>query len=172
VAAEAVVRFGLALGGIALVAVVGGCTSDPPAPSWSGAAPSAAGSPPPFAEPAAYSYVLVRGCDAAAPLGRYRATVQNGEVVRSERLDVAVQASSSAAAVDLGPITGQDGEEIEVPTLAELLAIAQTAAEDGGEVTTTFDTKDGHPLKIDVNVSEEGPSGAECFTIAEYAPTP
>lgn len=174
-------RLGLALGGIALVAVVGGCTSDPAGPSWSGASAPATGSAPPFTEPASYSYVLVRGCDASSPLGQYRVTVRNGAVVESERLGAAVQASPSAPAVqaspsapevDLGPIGGQDGEEIEVPTLGELLAMAETAAEDGGEVTTTYDAKDGHPAKVVMNVSEEGPSGAECFTITDYAPVP
>ena len=163
-------RFGLVVGGVALVAVVGGCTSPGAGPSWNGASAgpaSVAGSAPPFVEPGSYSYVLVRGCDSAAPVGRYRATVQGGAVTKSERLDAPERASASAAAVDLGPITGKDGEEIEVPTLGELLEIAQTAADDGGRVTTTYDAKDGHPLKVVVDVSDDGP---ECFAVTEYLP--
>ena len=37
-------------------------------------------------------------------------------------------------------------------------------------MTTTYDTKDGHPLKVVINVSDQGPSGAECFTVADYTP--
>jgi hypothetical protein len=167
------VRLGWALGGIVLVAVVGGCTSkDSGSPAWttpSGSA-GAGGSAPPWSEPASYGYVLTRGCDDAAPLGRYRVTVQNGAVTKSERLDVPQTAPSSSADVDLGPITGQNGEEIGVPSLRELLEMAQTAGDDGGEVTTVADTTDGHPLKVTINVSEQGPAGAECWSISEYAP--
>jgi hypothetical protein len=177
------VRLGLAFGGIALVAVVGGCTSHAEGPSWTtpsgsapaGSAPAAAGgSAPPFTEPASYTFVLTRGCDVASPLGRYKVTVKNGAVATSNRLDTASAAASPSASsdADLGPVTGQDGEEIEVPTLAGLISIAQTASDDGGEVTTTYDTTDGHPLKVVVNVSDAGPSGAECFNVSDYTPTP
>jgi hypothetical protein len=161
------------LGGIVLVAVVGGCTSDDSgSPAWTtpSASAVAGASAPPWTEPASYGYVLARGCDEAAPLGRYRVTVQNRAVVKSERLDVPATAPSSGAEVDLGPITGQDGEEIGVPSLAELLEMAQTAADDGGEVTTVADANDGHPVKVTINVSEQGPDGAECWTVSEYAP--
>jgi hypothetical protein len=109
--------------------------------------------------------VLTRGCDAAKPLARYRASVRDGAVVESERLDVVTDAPPSEPAVDLGPVGGADGEEIAVPTLGELLQIAETASADGGEATTTIDAKDGHPVRVVVNVAE-----AECFTVSEYAP--
>lgn len=172
-------RLGLVAGGIALVAVVGGCTSKSAGPTWSGSSASAApgvaasgASAPPFSEPASYAYTLIRGCDENSPLGRYKVTVQGGAVTRSERIGASQQPASAEASadVDLGPITGQDGEEIEVPTLGELRAMAQTAADDGGEVSTTYDAKDGHPLKVVINVSDQGPSGAECFTVADYQP--
>lgn len=168
-------RLGWALGGVTLVAVAGGCTSDEgKPPAWtapSGSAGTSAGaSAPPWKEPASYGYVLARGCDDAAPLGRYRVAVQNGAVVRSERLDVRTAAPSSGAEVDLGPITGQDGEEIEVPSLGRLLEMARTAADDGGAVTTVADLTDGHPVKVTVNVSEQGAGGAECWSVSDYAP--
>jgi hypothetical protein len=172
-AVEAAVRLGLALGGIALVAVVGGCTSKSATPTWNGASASAApavsaASAPPFTEPASYTYTLVRGCDDASPLGRYQVTVQSGAVAKSERVGAAAQPSSveASADVDLGPITGQDGEEIEVPTLGELREMAETAAEDGAEVTTTYDTKDGHPLKVAIDNGD----APECFTVTDYRP--
>ncbi|WP_433302946.1 hypothetical protein ACQP2F_10630 [Actinoplanes sp. CA-030573] len=173
-------RLGLVVGGIALVAVVGGCTSKSASPTWNGSSASAApapavasgGSAPPFSEPASYTYTLIRGCDESSPLGRYQVTVQAGAVTGFERIGSSQQPASAeaSAGVDLGPIAGQDGEEIEVPTLGELREMAQTAADDGGEVSTTYDARDGHPLKVVINVSDEGPSGAECFTVAGYQP--
>ena len=160
-------RLGLAWAGIALVAVVGGCTSGSGGKS-SPPPPSTAASAPPFTEPAAYSYVLTRGCDDAKPLGKYKATVQNGAVVKSERVGGSDPQASASTDVDLGPITGADGEEIEVPTLTELGAMAQTAADDGGQVTRTFDGTDGHPVKVVIDVSE----GPECFSVSDYTPGP
>jgi hypothetical protein len=172
--AEAVVRLGRALGGIVLVSVAGGCTSDDPEkPAWTApsGAPSTVASAPPWNEPASYAFVLTRGCDDAAPLGRYRATVRDGAVVEAERIDAPVTAPSSSAEVDLGPVApGSDGEEIEVPSLSQLLEMAQTASEDGGEVTTVADGADGHPVKVVINVSEAGPGGAECWSISDYKP--
>ena len=168
-------------GAIAVVAVVGGCTSHPAsAPTWgtaSSAAPSAAvataESAPPYAEPASYAFVLTRGCDEAKPLGRYRVTVQNGSVAKSERLDATVVQPQSSADVDLGPAAGDGAEEIEVPTLGELAAMAQTAADDGGQVSRTFDAADGHPIKVTINVADDGAASAtECFAVADYAPAP
>ncbi|GIF21356.1 hypothetical protein BJ973_005194 [Actinoplanes tereljensis] len=169
---EAVVRLGVALGGIALVAVLGGCTSHTVSPTWSSASgsappPVAAESAPPFSEPAAYAFTMIRGCDETSPLGRYKVTVRSGAVESAERIGATVQASPSAD-VDLGPAAGQDGEEIDVPTLAELRAMAQTAADDGAQVTTTY-AADGRPVKVVINV-EDDPSAAECFTVADYAP--
>jgi len=168
------VRFGVALGGIALVAVVSGCTSHEASPTWNGAsasaqapAPLAAESAPPFTEPAAYTFTLIRGCDDASPLGRYQVTVNAGAVTESVRVGASVQASPSTDA-DLGPAAGQDGEEIDVPTLAELRTMAQTANDDGAQVTAVYDTTDGHPVKVEINV-EDDPAAAECFTVADYA---
>jgi len=169
------VRLKWGLGGILLMASVGGCTSNGHSPTWgapSGSAQAGAGgSAPPYAEPAAYTYVLTRGCDAVSPLGRYKVAVRDGAVVSSERLDAAVPSAGTSSDTDLGPVTGQDGEEIKVPTLAGLIAMARTAADDGGAVTTTYDTSDGHPVKVVVDVSDTGPASAECFTVSNYAPT-
>ncbi|WP_246608080.1 hypothetical protein [Paractinoplanes toevensis] len=168
-------RLGLALGGgIALVAVLGGCTSHTASPTWSSASASApaavvAESAPPFTEPVAYGFTMTRGCDDASPLGRYRVSVRSGAVESAARIGATVQASPSAD-VDLGPAAGQDGEEIDVPTLAELRAMAQTAADDGAQVTTSY-AADGRPVKVIINV-EDDPSAAECFSVSDYAPAP
>ena len=59
-----------------LVALLAGCTSAPdPAPGPSGAVPA-----PSFTEPARYGFVLDRKCGDGPSLGRYRVTVQDGEV--------------------------------------------------------------------------------------------
>jgi hypothetical protein len=175
---EAVVRLGglaRGVGGVALVAFVAGCSSHSASPTWNGSSASASApaaavveSAPPFTEPASYTYTLIHGCDDASPLGRYHVTVQSGAVTRAERIGASVQPSASSD-VDLGPVTGQDGEEIDVPTLAGLREMAQTATDDGGKVTTTFDGTDGHPVKVVINVSDEGPAGDECWSVADYA---
>ena len=170
-------RFERALCALILGGLVGGCTSGgdegdakptvvDPATSAS-AAP--AGSPPAWTEPGAYTYTLTRGCDAAAPLGRYQATVANGAVTAATRVGVSAASPAPSAEVDLGPVTGQEGEEIEVPTLGELVAMAETATEDGAEVSTEFDRADGHPVKVTINVADT-PDGAECWSVGDYKP--
>ncbi|WP_285548215.1 hypothetical protein [Actinoplanes regularis] len=163
-------RFERALCAFALVGVVAGCTSssDPKiVESTTSAAPAVAGSAPAWTEPGSYSYKLTRGCDAAKPLGIYQATVQGGKVTGSTRVGDATAAPDPSAAVDLGPVTGDEGEEIEVPTLGELVAMAQTSADDGGQVSTEYDTADGHPVKVTINVSGEA-DAAECWGISDY----
>lgn len=178
-------RFERALCALLLVGLVGGCTSGDgdaapaivdPAQSATGqpatgpsAGPAPAGSPPAWTEPGAYTYTLTRGCDAAAPLGRYQATVANGAVTAATRVGVTAATPGPSAEVDLGPVTGQEGEEIEVPTLGELVTMAGTATEDGAEVSTEFDRADGHPVKVTINVADT-PDGAECWAVSDYKP--
>ncbi|MBL7256746.1 DUF6174 domain-containing protein [Paractinoplanes lichenicola] len=148
---------------VALVALAAGCTSSDPSPA---PAPTSAGSPPAWTEPASYSYVLSRGCDDAEPLGRYQVTVASGAVSATERLDVTSVVPSAGADEDLGPATGQTGEEIEAFTLSELVEMAETATDDGAEVATTYDTADGHPVKVSIDVGE----GPECWSVSDYKP--
>jgi hypothetical protein len=170
-----VVRLERALGALVLVALAGGCTSDPEKPEFADPAqslapgPTTAASAPAFAEPSAYSFVLARGCDANAPLGKYQATVAGGAVTTAERIGAPAVSVAPSAEVDLGPVTGQEGEEIEVPTLGELAAMAATATEDGAEVATEFDATDGHPVKVTINVTDTA-DGAECWIISDYKP--
>jgi Family of unknown function (DUF6174) len=149
-------RFMLAVYGIAVVTLAGGCTSAPEASPRPSAPATGAASPPPWTEPAKYGFVVERRCGGGPSMGRYRVSVQNGEVVRSDRIDGK---------------TAQGEEEIGVPSLSELLQLAQTAADDGGTVSTTMDPADGHPTAVSFDVSDDGRGGAEaCFTISEYAP--
>jgi hypothetical protein len=144
-------------GGIALVALVGGCTSG------SDDEPATPKSPPAWTEPAAYSYVLARGCD-ATPVGRYQVNVKSGAVADSKRLDTTPVEPSAGSEEDLGPATGDTGEEIEAFTLNELLEMAQNATDDGGAVTKAFDNTDGHPVKVTIDVG----SGPECWNVSDY----
>jgi hypothetical protein len=169
-----VVRFERALCAFALVGVVAGCSSsssDEPKFSepetTASSAPAAGGSGPAWTEPGAYSFVLTRGCDAAKPLGRYQATVKGGQVTDYSRVGASAAAPGASAEVDLGPVTGDEGEEIEVPSLGELVEMATTSQEDGGEVTTEVDATDGHPVRVTINVSDD-PNGAECFAVSDY----
>ena len=169
-------RLERALCAVVLVGLVGGCTSsadkkpeftDPASADPASAAPAPGGSAPAWTEPATYSYVLTRGCDPATPLGSYRATVTGGALAAAERAGAPAADPSASAEVDLGPVTGQEGEEIEVPTLAELVEMARTATEDGAEVATEFDAADGHPVKVTINVTDTA-DGAECWSVSDY----
>ncbi|MBM2615448.1 hypothetical protein JIG36_07700 [Actinoplanes sp. LDG1-06] len=145
----------------ALVALAAGCTSSDPSPAPTA---SAAGSPPAWTEPGSYSYVLTRGCDDAKPLGRYQVTVAAGAVSATDRLDASSVTPSANSDEDLGPVTGDTGEEIEAFTLKELIEMAQTATDDGAEVSTTYDTSDGHPTRVSIDVGD----GPECWNVADY----
>ncbi|MFD0517076.1 DUF6174 domain-containing protein [Paractinoplanes durhamensis] len=170
-AVEAVVRLGVIVGGLALMALVGGCSSHAETPTWNGASASASPAPKPvsadkapvFAEPFQYSYTLTRGCDAKAPLGRYNVVVKSGDVESAKRLGSSTVASPSAN-VDLGPAAGQDGEEIDVPTLAELMTMARTAIDDGAAVKSTYDAVNGHPISVVIKADDS----KECFAVSDY----
>jgi hypothetical protein len=155
------VRVGLALCGVALVMAVSGCTSSPAASQAAGASGGASagiapgGSAPAWTEPAKYGFVLDRQCGSGPSLGRYRVAVAGGQVVTADRIDGKTAAGE---------------EEIDVPTLGEMLDLAQTAADDGGEVSTTVDPADGHPITVSIDVSGGGAGGHTCFTISDYAP--
>jgi hypothetical protein len=96
-------------------------------------------------------------------------TVADGAVSKAERVGGPAAVPSATGEVDLGPVTGQEGEEIDVPTLGQLVEMARTATEDGAEVATTFDAADGHPVKVTINVTDS-PDGAQCWTISDYRP--
>ena len=138
----------------ALVTLLAGCTSSSePTPAATSAAPASA---PAWAEPANYTFVADRRCGDGESLGRYRVLVTGGTVSSTERID-----GRSA----------EGEEEIQVPTLGELLELASTAVEDGADATTVFDPADGHPVEVSINRAEEATGGADCFRISEYAPT-
>jgi hypothetical protein len=138
----------------AVVTLLAGCTSAPdPGPAPAASAPASA---PAWTEPANYTFVADRRCGDGPSLGRYRVLVTGGTVSSAERIDGR---------------TASGEEEIQVPTLGELLELANTAVEDGADATTAFDPADGHPVEVSINRAEEDTGGADCFRISEYAPT-
>jgi hypothetical protein len=143
--------------GTMVLVAVSGCTSQAEKPDTSGpsAAVSTAGSPPPWTEPADYGFVVDRKCDSGPSLGIYRVAVKDHAVAGVSRIDGKTAAGE---------------EEIEVPTLAGLLELAQTAIDDGADATTTFDAAGGHPISVSINRAEEATGGADCFVVTEYAP--
>ncbi len=151
------VRLRLMVCGLMVLAAVSACTSSPDTPDTPAppAGVSTAASPPPWTEPAAYGFVVDRRCDSGPSLGIYRVAVKDHAVAGVSRIDGK---------------TASGEEEIEVPTLAGLLELAQTAIDDGADATTTFDTADGHPVAISINRAEEATGGADCFVISEYTP--
>ena len=140
--------------GFMAVAAAAGCTSPAETPPPA-ANVSTAGSPPPWTEPADYGFVVDRKCGDGPSLGVYRVAVQDHAVAGVSRIDGK---------------TASGEEEIEVPTLAGLLELAQTAIDDGADATTTFDTADGHPVQVSINRAEEATGGADCFIVTEYQP--
>ena len=142
------------LAAAAVVTLLAGCTSAPdPGPAPAASAPASA---PAWTEPANYTFVADRRCGDGPSLGRYRVLVTGGTVSSAERIDGR---------------TASGEEEIQVPTLGELLELANTAVEDGADATTAFDPADGHPVEVSINRAEEATGGADCFKISEYAPT-
>ncbi|WP_067506367.1 DUF6174 domain-containing protein [Actinoplanes sp. TFC3] len=139
----------------AALLLVAGCTSSAE-PERAPRASQPAASPPAWTEPANYTYVVERRCEGKESLGVYRVTVAGGEVASIERTDGRTAAGE---------------EEIEVPTLGGLMELAQTAADDGGQMTTSADPADGHPVRIAFDVSEDQSNEDNtCFVIADYAP--
>ncbi|MEV6637946.1 DUF6174 domain-containing protein [Actinoplanes sp. NPDC051470] len=138
----------------AALLLLAGCTADEGDPQPS---PATAGSPPPWTEPANYSFVADRTCDGTTSTGKFRITVAGGEIAKTERTD--------------GKAT-QGEEEVEVPTLGGMVELAQTAIDDGADATMSFDPADGHPIAVVVNRAEEENGGATCFKVSEYAPGP
>ena len=140
---------------LALLTVAAACTADPKPATFNPGAPVPSASGPAFHEPADYSFVADRSCAGGDSEGRYQVLVTNRQVVGADRID---------------GTTAEGEEEIEIPTLAGLMEIAQTTLDDGGAATTLVDPKDGHPVAITFNTSENA-ADATCFVISDYKPS-
>jgi hypothetical protein len=123
----------------ATLAVVTGCgSSAKPEIAWQ--------------EPARYSFVVDSRCGERGLIGRFRVTVDQGRVTRTENLDEPGGASTVTS-----------------PSLRELLAEvwgAQQAHVDVAVVTT--DPADGHPTRITIDDHDSIDEEA-CYVITDYA---
>jgi hypothetical protein len=138
-------------------ACLAGCTDDAAtkSPTWNESQPAA--SAPSWTEPPAYSFVLESTCGERPLVGRFRVSVANGAVTTVDGLDAAAKSSLEVREADL------------VPTMAQLLAEAETAREDGAEmVQTDLDPTDGHPTLIKIDRVTAETDDESCYKIDEY----
>ncbi|MEJ3745930.1 DUF6174 domain-containing protein [Actinomycetes bacterium KLBMP 9797] len=126
-----------------MAAAAGACGDEPPpASGWQ--------------EPENYTYVLQSSCGERPLLGRFRITVDGGEVTAAEGLSEADR--RSLASTELRP-----------PTLAQLLDELAEARRTGADVAElTTDPADGHPAKIMIDPVERALDDEACYTISEY----
>ncbi len=141
-----------------LLTLAAGCTGDDAQDAAPQPGPSTvAGSPPPWSEPADYTYVVERRCEGKPSMGVYEVTVTGGEVAAMRRTDGK---------------TASGEEEIDLPTLGGLVELAQTASDDGGQMTLTSSADDGHPVEVSFDVSEGATNEDNtCFHVNAYTPT-
>lgn len=143
---------GVLYGVVLLFAAAGCANASTGAGTGTGAAASS--SPPAWVEPAAYKFSFESSCGERALIGRFRAEVQDGVVVRSEGLDDAGRGALMLRIADI------------VPTLGEMQA--DVAAVGGGaRVVIERDPADGHPVVI----SADDPNSIDeeiCYRILEY----
>ncbi|MFN2483986.1 MAG: DUF6174 domain-containing protein [Candidatus Limnocylindria bacterium] len=116
------------------------------------ASPSAA---PAWKAPPAYAFTVESRCGERNLIGRWRAEVEDGDVVQIEGLD------QQSRRVTLSP-----GE---LPTLAEMLSRAsEVMARPGTKVTVATDPWDGHPTYVEIDWNVSAIDDEECYRISEF----
>jgi hypothetical protein len=146
------VRLRGVLCGAILVVAAAGC-ADQPAENAGG---TTAASPPGWAEPAAYKFSFESSCGEQALIGRFRATVADGAVSRTEGLDDAGRRALMLRIANL------------VPTLGQMEERAEQARADGAAVTVDRDPVDGHPTAIRIDPDSNTVDEETCYTISDY----
>jgi hypothetical protein len=144
------VRIKTVLPALAVLALAGGCAgqqagvaSDPTTTTWT--------------PPAKYGFVLDSQCGERALIGRFRVTVQDDKVVRTEGLDDSARRALMLRLADL------------VPTLRQLETEAETARREGADVVEVErDSGDAHPTRIRIDTSRDAVDDETCYTIEEY----
>ncbi|BCB87340.1 hypothetical protein Psuf_046530 [Phytohabitans suffuscus] len=114
------------------------------------------GADPAWEEPSHYSYVLRSSCGERPLLGRFRITVENGQVTKAEGVSDADKRSLEST-------------ELRPPTLGQFLdelAEARRNGADQAELTT--DPTDGHPTKFTIDPIERALDDEACYAITEY----
>ncbi|HEX5578945.1 MAG TPA: DUF6174 domain-containing protein [Candidatus Limnocylindria bacterium] len=110
-----------------------------------------------WSEPASYVYTFDSQCGLRILNGRYEVTVREGRVVGYRSLD----APDSHYVPD-----------DQIPTLGELLDLAERARADPDAVVRAFevDPRDGHPSRIDIDWLPNAIDDEECYVIESYTP--
>lgn len=109
-------------------------------------------------EPAGYSYVLESACGERALIGRFRITVEQGEVTAAEGLDEPGRRAL--------PTPGEPA-----PTLRRLLDEVDRARQQGAAVAEiTTDPADGRPTGIRIDPAANSVDDESCYTITDYTP--
>lgn len=152
---------------LSLILALGACSeqrvipTDEPQPTLTAPVPTPSSSVAAWREPREYSFTLNSQCGERGGLGLFHVKVQNGRVLEVVGLDDAGR-RHVASAPD-GRIVGL------VPTLADLLAQATDARNDGAdEVTVTTDPADGHPTSVTIDWVTEAIDDEACYTITDF----
>ncbi|GIF15592.1 DUF6174 domain-containing protein [Actinoplanes teichomyceticus] len=108
-------------------------------------------------EPTRYTYELESSCGERALIGRFRITVEQGEVTAAAGLD------------ESGRWFVENARSETVPTLGQLLDEVDRARQHGAAVAeVTTDPADGHPTTINIDQEANAIDDESCFTIAGY----
>jgi len=108
-----------------------------------------------WAEPPRYTYVLESTCGERALIGRYRITVENGQVVTAEGLDEPARRTVA----DSPPDT--------IPTLAQLVTELNEARRTrAGVAELETDPATGHPTRITIDPELDAVDDESCYAIS------
>ncbi|MEO3925022.1 DUF6174 domain-containing protein [Micromonosporaceae bacterium B7E4] len=111
---------------------------------------------PGWQEPSSYTYVLQSSCGERPLIGRFRITVDGGEVTKAEGIGEADRRSLEST-------------ELRPPTLGQLLAELAEARRTGADVAELItDPADGHPTKIIIDPVKRAIDDEACYTVSEY----
>jgi hypothetical protein len=108
-----------------------------------------------WVEPPRYTYVLESTCGERALIGRYRITVENGQVVKAEGLDEPARRTVA----DSPPDT--------IPTLAQLITELNEARRTrAGVADLETDPATGHPTRITIDPEPNAIDDESCYAIS------
>lgn len=134
-------RIAVALLGLMTVAACG--ETPEPAPAWQ--------------EPSDYTYVLRSSCGERPLIGRFRVTVENGQVTKAEGIGEADERSLEST-------------ELTPPTLGQLLdELEEARRNDAHLAELTSDPADGHPTKITIDPIKDAIDDEACYAITDYS---
>jgi len=120
-----------------------------------GLMPATEGSSSGWVEPDRYAYTLLTTCGERSGLGRFRLSIESGRVVAAERL----QRYS-----DLLPLR-------QMPSIGDIVAIADQAESDGADEVTVRYAPDGTPRLVSIDYVSEAIDDEACYRISDVTLT-